>query len=191
MVEKGSRRDGGGLVDGMKPRLRRWRSVCSTPRDEVKREIRARAHIHAWRSRGWITGGGKGKAGMIARSDYVFTRSGGRNGRENSLGSAVPRTAVRLFELCMDTGCLQRVLFALPRSTTILEASPRARMTWKHTTARPTVAVPNSNLNSATLARRISRESRLSPTVSADVLRANFATLLKSVSWCTFIFNRI
>lgn len=119
---------------------------------------------------------------MIARSDYVFTRSGGRNGRENSLGSAVPRTAVRLFELCMDTGCLQRVLFALPRSTTILEASPRARMTWKHTTTRPTVAVPNSNLNSATLARRISRESRLSPTVSADVLRANFATLLKSVS---------
>lgn len=51
--------------------------------------------------------------GMIARSDYVFTRSGGRSGRENSLGSAVPRTAVRLFELCMDTACLQRVLFAV------------------------------------------------------------------------------
>lgn len=50
---------------------------------------------------------------MIARSDYVFTRSGGRSGRENSLGSAVPRTAVRLFELCMDTACLQRVLFAV------------------------------------------------------------------------------
>lgn len=51
--------------------------------------------------------------GMIARSDYVFTRSGGKSGRENSLGSAVPRTAVRLFELCMDTACLQRVLFAV------------------------------------------------------------------------------
>lgn len=50
---------------------------------------------------------------MIARSDYVFTRSGGKSGRENSLGSAVPRTAVRLFELCMDTACLQRVLFAV------------------------------------------------------------------------------
>lgn len=121
-----------------------------------------------------VEGGGKGKPGMIARSDYVFTRNGGRNGRENSLGSAVPRTAVRLFELCMDTGCLQRVLFALPRSTTILEASPRARMTWKHTTARPTAAVSNSNLNSATLARHISRESRLSPAMSAYVLRVNF-----------------
>lgn len=109
MVEKGSRRDGGGLVDGMKPRLkRRWRSVCSTPRDEVKREIRARALTGLEGGGGW-----KGKPGMIARSDYVFTRNGGRNGRENSLGSAVPRTAVRLFELCMDTGCLQRVLFAL------------------------------------------------------------------------------
>jgi len=54
-----------------------------------------------------------GWSGMIARSDYVFTRSGGRSGRENSLGSAVPRTAVRLFELCMDTACLQRVLFAV------------------------------------------------------------------------------
>lgn len=51
--------------------------------------------------------------GMIAKSDYVFTRSGGKSGRENSLGSAVPRTAVRLFELCMDTACLQRVLFAV------------------------------------------------------------------------------
>lgn len=51
--------------------------------------------------------------GIIARSDYVFTSSGGRSGRENSLGSAVPRTAVRLFELCMDTACLQRVLFAV------------------------------------------------------------------------------
>ena len=51
--------------------------------------------------------------GMIARSDYVFTRSE-QNGRENSLdGSAVPATAVRLFELCMDTACLQRVLFTV------------------------------------------------------------------------------
>ena len=51
--------------------------------------------------------------GMIARSDYVFTRSE-LNGRENSLvGSAVPPTTVLLFELCMDTACLQRVLFAV------------------------------------------------------------------------------
>lgn len=51
--------------------------------------------------------------GMIARSDYVFTRSE-QSGRENSLdGSTVPATAVRLFELCMDTACLQRVLFAV------------------------------------------------------------------------------
>jgi len=49
---------------------------------------------------------------MIARSDYVF-RSRGESGRENSLGSAVPRTAVRLFELYMDTACLQRVLFTV------------------------------------------------------------------------------
>ncbi|KAF7386199.1 hypothetical protein HZH68_013331 [Vespula germanica] len=40
-------------------------------------------------------------------------RTGGRNGRENLLGSAAPRTStLRLFELCMDTACLQRVLFA-------------------------------------------------------------------------------
>lgn len=108
----------------------------ATGRGET-RNTGARAHIHAHGggSRGRRSGRGGGReTGMIARSDYVFTRNGGRNGRENSLGSAVPRTAVRLFELCMDTGCLQRVLFALPRSTTILEASPRARMTWKHTT---------------------------------------------------------
>ncbi|KAL2751166.1 hypothetical protein V1477_000324, partial [Vespula maculifrons] len=57
---------------------------------------------------------GKRKEGTIARSDYVFTRrTGGRNGRENLLGSAAPRTStLRLFELCMDTACLQRVLFA-------------------------------------------------------------------------------
>ena len=79
---------------------------------------------------------------MIARSDYVFTRNGGRNGRENSLGSAVPRTAVRLFELCMDTACLQRVLFAVP-DPLILEASPRARMTrpGETHTRGPTVVV--------------------------------------------------
>ena len=79
---------------------------------------------------------------MIARSDYVFTRNGGRNGRENSLGSAVPRTAVRLFELCMDTACLQRVLFAVP-DPPILEASPRARMTRpaKQHARGPTVVV--------------------------------------------------
>lgn len=138
---------GEGIEEGWR-RAGRWdetasttmeRSVCSTPRDEVKREIRARARIYTLTGvdhGGREVGGGRGEreTGMIARSDYVFTRNGGRNGRENSLGSAVPRTAVRLFELCMDTGCLQRVLFALPRSTTILEASPRARMTWKHTT---------------------------------------------------------
>lgn len=58
----------------------------------------------------------------IARSDYVFTTSE-QNGRaENSLGSAVPRMVVRLFELCMDTACLQRVLFAVPaRANLILE----------------------------------------------------------------------
>lgn len=148
MVEKGSRRDGW-------RRAGRWDETASTtmerstpPRDEVKREIRARARarIYTGVDHGG-GGGGVGGTGMIARSDYVFTRNGGRNGRENSLGSAVPRTAVRLFELCMDTGCLQRVLFALPRSTTtILEASPRARMTWKHTTARPTVAVSRTRI---------------------------------------------
>lgn len=164
MVEKGSRRDGGGLVDGMKPRLkRRWRSVCSTPRDEVKREIRARARSRGWRV-GEGGGGWKRKPGMIARSDYVFTRNGGRNGRENSLGSAVPRTAVRLFELCMDTGCLQRVLFALYPDLPRFLRLHRVHVWLGNTqTARPTVAVvPNSNLNSATLARHISRESRLS-----------------------------
>lgn len=62
---------------------------------------------------GVVGGVGEEWKGMIARSDYVFTRSGGKSGRENSLGSAVPRTAVRLFELCMDTACLQRVLFAV------------------------------------------------------------------------------
>jgi len=49
---------------------------------------------------------------MIARSDYVF-RSKGKSGRENSLGFTVPWTAVRLFELYMDTACLQRVLFTV------------------------------------------------------------------------------
>lgn len=73
---------------------------------EREREEKERANGGCWRGREeW--------KGMIARSDYVFTRSGGKSGRENSLGSAVPRTAVRLFELCMDTACLQRVLFAV------------------------------------------------------------------------------
>lgn len=77
---------------------------------------------------------------MIARSDYVFTRNEGRNGRENSLGSAVPRTvAARLFELCMGTACLQRVLFAL-RDPPILEASLCPRMTSAETYRGPTVA---------------------------------------------------
>ena len=73
---------------------------------EKRRSDRCRMNGGCW----------KGKEewnGMIARSDYVFTRSGGKSGRENSLGSAVPRMAVRLFELCMDTACLQRVLFAV------------------------------------------------------------------------------
>ena len=131
----------------MKPRLRRW-SPCSrrAVRDELKREIQRLTGLDTKRVEG------EAGDGMIARSDYVFTRNGGRNGRENSLGSAVPRTAVRLFELCMDTACLQRVLFALP-DPPILEASPRARMTSGETYPWSHGRRWSSNLNSALFPR--------------------------------------
>lgn len=80
------------------------------------------------------------------------------------------------------------IVCALPRSTTILEASPRARMTWKHTN-RSSHGRRGSELEFKFGHARAPHLARVTLVLCYDVLRlCEFRNAFKK---CPFIFNRV